>query len=50
MNPMHALKTLATLMSRLAALLVAAPAEPQRPLTEDDIRADRYLRRQHARG
>ncbi len=44
---MHAFRTLATLISRLAALLVGAPAE-HRPLTEDDIATDQYLRRHQA--
>ena len=46
---MTLLKGLADIVGRLAHL-IASPAEPERPLTEDDIRTDRYLRQLQARG
>lgn len=41
------LKGFADIVGRILHFLVAAP-EIERPLTEDDIRSDRYLRRQPA--
>jgi len=43
---MSVLRNLAEFVSRIAQL-IAPGSEPERPLTEDDIRTDRFLR-QHA--
>jgi hypothetical protein len=43
---MHVFKSLADIAARLTALIVGTPAEPQRALTEDDLRSESYLRRQ----
>jgi len=43
---MHVLKSLADIVGRLTTLIVGAPVEPERALTEDDLRSERFLNRQ----
>jgi hypothetical protein len=43
---MHVFKSLADIVGRIAALIVGARVEPERALTEDDLRSERYFRSQ----
>jgi hypothetical protein len=40
---MHMIKSLAEIVGRLTALIVGTPAEPERALTEDDLRSERFF-------
>jgi hypothetical protein len=41
---MHVFKSLADIVGRLTALIVGTPAEPERALTEDDLRSEQFLK------
>jgi hypothetical protein len=41
---MHVFKSLADIVGRITTLIVGAPAEPERALTEDDVRTEQYFK------
>lgn len=47
---MTVFKSITDVLSRIVRALVAPSKQSERPLTEDDIRTDRFLRAHQARG
>jgi len=45
---MHVFKSLAEIVGRITTLIVGAPVEPERALTEDDLRSERFLKSHRA--